>query len=307
MGTTAVAAARRPVARRRPPWQGSVTGLLFVAPAALVNGLFFLVPLVFALWISLHTWPVLGERPFVGLKNYLDLIEDGTFWGALWFTIRYTLIVTPSIFLPALGLALLVNERLRGVSVFRTAYFVPYVIAFATTSLMWKWIYNEVFGLLNYVLLTLGLIDQPVSWLGVSSTALISIVVAVAWKTVGLNMILLLAGIQAIPGDLYEAAAIDGAGAWQRFLRITLPLLRPTMAMALTVSVIGSFLAFDQFYIMTGGGPGYDTTPIVMWIYRTSFQFFQMGSGAAMSFVLLAVLALLSYTQTRVLRNVTEY
>jgi len=217
------------------------------------------------------------------------------------------LLVTPAIFIPAMILALLVNERIRGVTLFRAVYFAPYVIAFATTSLMWKWMYNEIFGLVNYLLLTLGLIAQPVVWLGVGQIALFSIIVSVVWKTTGLNMILLLAGLQGIPDELYEAAAIDGATGWQRFARITLPLLRPTVATALVISVIGSYLAFDQFFIMTAGGPGRDTTSVVMWIYRTSFQFFEEGAGAAMSFVLLAILVTLSYLQLRVIRRVTEY
>jgi multiple sugar transport system permease protein len=282
-------------------------GLLFIAPAGLMTIAFFLVPLAMALWISLHSWPVLGAKTFVGLRNYASLTGDPVFWQAFLFTVKYTLLVTPLIFVPALLLALLVNERLRGVSIFRTAYFIPYVISMATAALMWKWIYNEVFGLLNYLLLTLGLIGAPIIWLGDATTALLSIVIAIVWKVAGLNMVLLLAGLQVIPTDLYEAAAVDGASAWQRFVRITLPLLRPTFAMALTISVIGSFLAFDQFFVMTGGGPGHDTTPIVMWIYRTSFQFFQMGTGAAMSFVLMAILLTLSYLQMRVLHRATEY
>jgi len=283
------------------------TSLLFVAPAVLLNFLFFIVPLVLAAWISLHRWPVLGEHVFIGLKNYANLLHDEVFWGSLLFSTKYMLLVTPAIFIPATVLALLVNERIRGVTLFRTIYFAPYVIAFATTSLMWKWMYNEIFGLINYLLLSVGLIDRSVIWLGSPKLALFSIIVSVVWKTAGLNMILLLAGLQAIPTELYEAAAIDGAGSWYRFTRITLPLLRPTFATALVISVIGSYLAFDQFFLMTAGGPGRDTTSVVMWIYRTSFQFFEQGSGSAMSFVLLGILVALSYVQLRVVRRVTEY
>jgi len=286
---------------------GGATGLLFIAPAVLLNFLFFVVPLVLAAWISLHRWPVLGEHVFIGLKNYTNLLQDGVFWGSLLFSTKYMLLVTPAIFIPAMILALLVNERIRGVTLFRTIYFAPYVIAFATTSLMWKWMYNEIFGLINYLLLSIGLIERPVIWLGSPKLALFSIILSVVWKTAGLNMILLLAGLQAIPTELYEAAAIDGAGSWYRFTRITLPLLRPTVATALVISVIGSYLAFDQFFLMTAGGPGRDTTSVVMWIYRTSFQFFEQGSGSAMSFVLLAILVALSYVQLRVVRRVTEY
>jgi len=302
-GRGSLAAQRRGGHRIR----GGTNGLLFIAPAVLLNVLFFLIPLVFAAWISLHRWPILGERTFIGLKNYTNLLDDRVFWGSILFSTKYVLLVTPAIFVPALLLALVVNERLRGVTLFRAIYFAPYVIAFATTSLMWKWMYNEIFGLFNYLLLQLGLIGAPVIWLGSAKLALFSIILSVVWKTAGLNMILLLGGLQVIPTELYEAAALDGAGGWQRFTRITLPLLRPTFAMALTISVIGSYLAFDQFLLMTAGGPGRDTTPVVMWIYRTSFQFFEQGSGAAMSFVLLAVLVTFSYLQLRIVRRVTEY
>lgn len=291
----------------RRPWRSSLLGLLFVGPALLLNVVLFLIPLGSVIWISLHEWPVLGERPFIGLDNYAALLDDEEFWSSLWFTTKYTLLVTPAIFLPAMILALLVNERIRGVTVFRAIYFTPYVIAFVTGSLMWKWLYNDVFGLFNYLLLQLGVIDEPILWLGSPNMALFSIILSVVWKTAGLNMVLILGGLQAIPSDLYEAAAIDGAGAWQRFVRITLPLLRPTFAIALTVSVIGSFLAFDQFQIMTGGGPGHATTTIVMLIRKTSFDFFEMGSGAAMSMVLLLILVVLSYLQIRILRKVHDF
>lgn len=293
--------------RLRRPKGDDVLGLFFIAPALALNVALFLVPLVSVVWISLHDWPILGERPYVGFQNYTELLDNSDFWDSLLFTTKYTVLVTPAIFIPAMVMALLVNERIRGVTVFRAIYFTPYVIAFVAGSLMWKWLYNDVFGLFNYILLELGLIDSPILWLGTPDKALFSIIVSVVWKTAGLNMVLILGGLQTIPSDLYEAAAIDGAGAWQRFTRITLPLLRPTFAVVLTISVIGSFLAFDQFQIMTAGGPGHATTTVVMQIWKTSFGFFEMGTGAAMSIVLLVILVVLSYLQIRILRQVHEY
>lgn len=287
----------------RTSWRDHLPGLLFVAPALLLTFGLFLLPLVRVAWISLHEWPILGEPEFIGLKNYGDLLDATEFRDALLFTTKYTLIVTPAILIPALALALLVNERLRGVTVFRAIYFTPYVIAFVTGSLMWKWLYNDVFGLFNYLLLEIGVIDRPILWLGSPNMALLSIVISVVWKTAGFNMVLLLGGLQAIPSDLYEAAALDGAGAWKRFVHITLPLLRSTLAVVLTVSIIGSFLAFDQFQVMTAGGPGHATTTIVMLIRKTSFEFFDFGAGAAMSIVLLVILMILSYLQINILRQ----
>ncbi|HYI23857.1 MAG TPA: sugar ABC transporter permease [Thermomicrobiales bacterium] len=287
--------------------RANLPGLLFVAPALVLTFGLLLLPLVRVAWMSLHDWPILGERPFIGLDNYTALVNDSAFWNALRFTTTYTLLVTPAILLPALGLALLVNERMRGVTLFRALYFTPYVIAFVTGSLMWKWLYNDVFGLLNYLLIEVGLIDRPILWLGSPNMALFSIILSVVWKTAGFNMVLLLGGLQSIPPDLYEAAALDGAGPWKRFVHITLPLLRSTFAVVLTISVIGSFLAFDQFQVMTAGGPGHATTTIVMLIRKTSFEFFEMGSGSAMSIVLLVILMVLSYLQIRVLRRANEY
>ena len=287
--------------------KAGVPGLLFIGPALILNVFLFLIPLVRVVWISLHDWPVLGDRPFIGLDNYTALRHDTAFWNSLLFTVKYTLLVTPAIFIPALILALLVNERIRGVTVFRAIYFTPYVIAFVTGSLMWKWLYNDVFGLFSYGLMRLGLISESILWLGSPNMAMFSIILSVVWKTAGLNMVLLLGGLQAIPSDLYEAAAMDGASAWQRFTRITLPLLRPTFAIVLTVSVLGSFLAFDQFQIMTAGGPGRATTTIVMQIRKVSFDFFELGAGAAMSIVLLAILVVLSYLQIRILRQVHDF
>lgn len=287
--------------------KAGIPGLLFIGPALVLNVALFLIPLARVVWISLHEWPVLGERPFIGLENYTALRHDTEFWSSLLFTIKYTLLVTPAIFVPALALALLVNVRLRGVTIFRAFYFTPYVIAFVTGSLMWKWLYNDVFGLFSYALIELGIVSDAVLWLGSANMAMFSIILSVVWKTAGLNMVLLLGGLQAIPSDLYEAAAMDGASAWQRFTRITLPLLRPTFAIVLTLSVLGSFLAFDQFQIMTGGGPGHATTTIVMQIRKVSFEFFEMGSGAAMSIVLLAILVVLSYLQIRILRQVHDF
>lgn len=299
--------ADRRVSASRLVRRAGLPGLLFIGPALILNIALFLIPLVRVAWISLHEWPVLGERPFIGLENYTSLRHDTEFWNSLLFTIKYTLLVTPAIFVPALILALLVNERLRGVTVFRAIYFTPYVIAFVTGSLMWKWLYNDVFGLFSYGLIKLRIVSDAVLWLGSPNMAMFSIILSVVWKTAGLNMVLLLGGLQAIPSDLYEAAAMDGASAWQRFTRITLPLLRPTFAIVLTLSVLGSFLAFDQFQIMTAGGPGRSTTTIVMQIRKVSFEFFEMGSGAAMSIVLLAILVVLSYLQIRILRQVHDY
>ena len=257
--------------------------------------------------MSFYDWPLIGQKAFHGLGNYVDLIQDDQFWKSLWFTTLYTLMVTPPIFILAFALALLVNQTLRGIGFFRTAYFLPVVIGLGTSSLLWVWLLNDRVGIFNAILLSSGLIDTAIVWLGKFNLALGSIVISVVWKTVGFTMILLLTGMQAIPDELYQAAMVDGAGYWDRLRHIMIPLLRRTFALALVLSVIGSYLAFDQFYIMTRGGPRNQTITVVYWIVNNSFTYFKMGYGAALSIILMGILLALSGLQLYVLRGETDY
>ena len=276
-------------------------------PAVLFMLVFFIFPLLMTVWMSFHDWPLLGVPVFIGIKNYVTMLQDGQFWASLWFTTQYTVMVTVPIFVLAFLLALLVNLPLAGIGIFRTAYFVPVVIGLGTSSLLWVWLLNDRVGIINTLLSDLGLIDKPIVWLAQKNTAILAIIVSVVWKTVGFTMILLLSGMQAIPDDIYQAAMVDGASYWNRLTHIMLPLLRRTIALALVLSVIGSYLAFDQFYIMTRGGPQNQTITTVYWIFNNSFTYFKMGYGAALSLVLLVILALLSVAQLRILRDDTTY
>jgi multiple sugar transport system permease protein len=284
-----------------------MTGFLFVLPAVLFTLIFFVFPLLMTAWMSLHDWPLLGTPEFTGIENYIKLSQDSQFWSSLWFTTQYTVLVTIPIFVLAFCLALLVNQPLRGIGIFRTAYFVPVVIGLGTSSLLWVWLLNDRVGIINTLLVDLNLIEKPIVWLVNKNTAMFAIIVSVVWKTVGFTMILLLSGMQAIPDEIYQAAMVDGASYWGRLLYIMLPLLRRTFALALVLSVIGSYLAFDQFYIMTGGGPQNQTITTVYWIFNNSFTYFKMGYGSALSLVLLVILTLLSMAQLRILRDDTTY
>ena len=284
-----------------------IAGFLFVLPAVLFTLAMFIFPLIMTGWMSLHDWPLLGQATFLGLQNYVDLVNDGQFWSSLWFTTQYTLLVTPPIFILAFMLALLVNTALRGIGVFRTIYFIPVVIGLGTSSLLWVWLLNDRVGIINGLLLDLGLIERPIIWFVDKNLAMFAIIVSIVWKTVGFSMILLLAGMQAIPDELYQAAEVDGASYWQRLTHIMMPLLRSTFALALVLSVIGSYLAFDQFYIMTRGGPQNQTITTVYWIFNNSFTYYKLGYGAALSIVLLVILGILSIIQLRVLRDDTTY
>lgn len=293
------------LARQR--FRKNYTGLLFVLPASIFTFIFFVIPLGMTVFMSLHDWPLIGERSYIGLENYSKLAADQQFWDSLAFTTRYTLLITPIIFVLAFILAQLVNLPLRGVGFFRTAYFLPVVIGLGTSSLLWVWLLNERIGLFDAILLSLGIIERPIVWLADPQYVMPAIIISVVWKTVGFTMILLLTGMQAIPDELYDAAMVDGAGYFERIRYIMLPLLRRTFALALILSVIGSYLGFDQFFIMTRGGPQNSTISVVYWIYTNSFTYFKMGYGAALSIVLLVILAVLSVIQLRLLRDETEF
>jgi multiple sugar transport system permease protein len=280
-------------------------GFFYILPSLLFVVVFFLIPLAMVAWMSLHDWPLLGEPTYTGVDNYASLLGDSTFWDSLWFTTKYTILVTPPIFICAYILAHLVNSKMRWVGFFRTIYFLPVVIGLGTSSLLWVWLFNDQVGFFNFILSHLGMIKEPV--LTTPSTSLAGVIVMVVWKTVGFTMVLLLVGMQAIPTDLYEAAKIDGATWWPTQFFITLPLLKRTIALALIISIVGSFLAFDQFFIMTGGGPNNSTVTVVYWIYRASFTYFKLGYGAALSLLLMVILTAISVLQLIVLREPEKY
>jgi multiple sugar transport system permease protein len=279
-------------------------GLAYAAPTAVVVTLFFLIPLGLVMWMSIHEWPLIGE-PTINLPdNYTAIAHNPLIPDAVMFTIKYTVLVTVVLFTAAFGLALLVQRHRRGVGVFRTAFFLPGAVGFAAASLLFYGMLSRDLGPVNPILSALGLLRHPVSWVsGSPNLALASSIGLVVWRFAGFNMLILLNGLQAIPLDLYEAASVDGAGRWRQLTGITLPLMRPTIALVLIVMVTGSLLAFEQFYILTNGGPDNSTTSIVMVIVREAFTRFDLGSAAAVSVVVLAVLVALNSIQLRVLRR----
>lgn len=286
--------------------KNKMIGFIFILPALILNLVFFVYPLVQAFRMSFYKWPVLGEKDFLALSNYTDLFQDGQFWNALGFTFEYTIIVTPALFVLAFTLAMFIRKPIPGTTLFRSIYFLPVVISMTSCSLLWLWIYNDLYGILNYYLMRIGLINEAIVWMGHKSTSLPAVSTMVTWKMAGFTMIILLAGLQSIPQQLYEAAEVDGASYWQKITRITIPLLRPSIALALVVSVIGSVLAFVQFVIMTKGGPANSTTTIVHLIYNTSFRYFHLGYGSAMGMVLLVIMLVLSWLQIKVISDPTE-
>lgn len=253
--------------------------------------------------MSLYRWSLLGQPTFIGFENYRRVAGDATFWDSFRFTALYTAIVTVSLLIIGMGLGLVARRPGRSSSLLRTVAVVPVVIGFATASYVALWLLDTRIGLVDRILLDLHVIDQPISWFGSPGTALAAVSMFVVWKTVGLTMLLLLSGLQAISQDLYEAAAIDGAGTIRKFRSITLPLLRPTITLVTVLTVIASVLAFDQFFILTRGGPDGSTTTVVFSIYRSAFVDFDLGYAAAQSITLLVLLLILSTVQLGLLRT----
>jgi multiple sugar transport system permease protein len=290
-------------------WGGSLsarrarTGMVLVSPAFAMVTLFVLFPLGFAVYISLTDWPLIGPYHFTGGQNYTELIHDPQFIHSVLFTLLYTGIVTGPIFIIGYAMAILVRSNRVGSTFFRTAFFLPFIIGLATESFMALLELQPDSGAVDYVLSRVGLAHAGTAWTVNYGLALTAICVFVTWFASGLTMMLLMAGMQGIPNELYEAAEVDGGTWWQKESRITLPLLRGNIALALIISVIGSFLAFNQFYILTEGGPGTSTQPVVMWIYEEAFVQYHLGYATAGAIALVIVIAIISAAQFYLLRD----
>ena len=271
---------------------------LFILPSFLFLVAFVFWPLLRALYLSLTKWAMIGPPPrFVGANNYLRLLDDPQFATAVGNTAYYTAGSVPTGIAVGLGLALLMNQPLRARGLLRSAYFFPTVTSTVAVSLVWLYMFDVHLGVVNYLLDLVGL--PPQKWLHDPVMAMPVVVLYGLWHGVGYTMMIFLAGLQAIPADLYEAAMVDGAGRAAGFRHITLPLLRPVTLFVLITSVIGSFKVFDAVYVMTRGGPGYATMPMVQYIYMTAFEAFEMGYASAMAVALFAIVLALTLAQLR--------
>lgn len=291
-----------PLRKRRRRSRRDLAGLVYIAPAVALVVVFFLVPLGMTAWMSLHNWPLIGVTRWIGFGNYIALWNDTRFWNALRFTVLYTVFATVGLLFVGLALALFVEKPRPGVAFYRTAYFLPVVVGFASASLLWTWLSNVDSGLFSPLAQRLGWTQTPYNLLADFNPAFISVTIMVIWKMAGFYMVILMSGLQAIPADFHEAARIDGASDRQRFQHITVPLIHRPLVLALILAVTGSMLAFDQFYIILAGGPQNSTLTAVYWIFNQSFVSFRLGYGAALSMVLLAILLVLSLIQLRLLR-----
>ena len=300
--------ARTPVAAPRSTAPGagrSWLGWLYAAPATAVLVVLFVIPLGLAVWMSLHDWPLLaGMRDLNFPENYVEGATGRLFSDAVWFTVRYTVIITIVLMVLSLGLALIVQESKRRLTgILRTAYFLPVVTGLTTAALLFLGLFNPTVGPIDDIL---GLFGIRVDWLGQPDSALAATVLMMTWRFAGFYMIILLAGLQAIPRELYEAASVDGATSWRTLTSVTLPLLRSTISLCLVLIITGGLVAFEQFYVLTGGGPDNSTVTMVMVIFREAFSQFNLGTAAALSVIVLLGLVVLNVVQLRIARRNPE-
>jgi multiple sugar transport system permease protein len=286
----------------------SAWGLLFVTPALLFIAALGLMPILAAGWLGFHRrLPIFGIDEFVGLANYLRLAEDDRFWSACRTTLYFTGVSVTAELILGLGLALLLDRgmrgRDRGSAWARVVILIPWAIPTVVSARMWEWLYHSEYGLVNYLLLRSGLLAEPINWLGDPVWAIHGAILMDVWKTTPFAALLLLAGLQAIPRDLYLAAQVDGAGAWTSFRRITLPLLLPVIVIVLIFRTADAFRVFDAVYVLTGGGPGNSTETLSIYAYKTLFQTLQFGYGSALAAAMFLVMLMLTLGYLLLLRG----
>ncbi len=295
-----------PATGRAQASRNGVTGYLFTAPTIILLALFTAGPAFYAFYLSFFSWSLLNHMHFVGLSNYPQLLELPLFWIAVRNSVVFAFVVVPTQTLIALGIAAILNQKLPARGFFRLAFFFPAISSSAVISIIFMWIYNK-FGLLNSFLLLVG-IHGP-DWLSNPSFALSAIMLMNIWTTAGYFTVVFLAGLQAIPVSLYEAAAIDGAGSWRMFSRITVPLLRPTTFFVVVMGIIGTLQMFDQSFILSQGtgGPLHSTTTLVLLVYQFIFSYGKVGLGAAATVLLFMLILAVTLAANRWLGQTVDY
>lgn len=280
-------------------------GYAFLALPLLGYVVFTVVPVLGAFFIGVLRWDLLTEPRFIGAENFTRLATDARFWQALRNTAYFALGSVPLAMAGGLGLALLMNRTLRGIAVFRALYYIPYITSWVAVALVWAWLFDRDFGLINFGLKLVG-ITGP-GWLNDPTWAMPAVIIAAAWKWMGFYALILLAGLQGIPAVLYEAASIDGAGAWHKFRHVTLPLLSPATFFVLVTAVVNAMNVFDPIVVMTRGGPNDATQTIVKMIVDNAFEFFQIGYASAIAAVTFLIILALTLGQTRLQRLWVHY
>lgn len=275
---------------------GDKVAYIFLIPTLIIFTLFLFIPLIYAFYISFHDWRIVGTPEFIGLKNYLDLFKDPIFITTIINTLVFSLSVPFKVAL-ALLFAVLLNQEIRGKGFYRAAFFFPTILSMVVVGIIWQWMFSANYGFINYFLSMIGLPTQ--SWLTSTSHSMLVVIFVSIWKGMGNNILLFLAGLQAIPSTTYEAASIDGANAIQKLLYITVPQLKSTTMFVFIITLIGSFKVFDLIYVLTGGGPGNSTKVMVQYIYEEAFQRFDMGYASAAAFIFFLILFILTLVQMK--------
>ncbi|NOU90628.1 ABC transporter permease subunit [Paenibacillus sp. LMG 31460] len=298
LNKTSVTARAQTKARQ---WRLDILAFLFLLPFLAVYVVFTIFPMIKGLQMSLYDWTLIKKMDFVGLNNYIAMVKDANFWRALGNSTYFVILSTPSMLIFALLLAVIANQKTRLQKFFRSVFFLPSVLSVSVVSYVGLFVIQPYTGFLNNLLKLLGIlsVDQEIFWLTESSLAWIAITAITLWWTVGVNMILYLSAMQDIPDDIYEAGRLDGASERQMFFRITLPLLGPITKTILLLQIIASYKVFLQIYIITRGGPGTDTRPIIQYIYEEGIKNNHMGYAATMSYALFAILLVLSLIQLK--------
>lgn len=284
------------------------TAYLFLSPWFILFLIFTLFSVSFSFYLSFHDWNILEPaKPFVGFDNYIDLFQDKKFYQALWNTVLFTGFGVPLGMISGLLVALLLNTKVKMQGLFRTLYYIPVITPLVVSAVIWKWVYQGDYGLLNYYLLQTGLIKEKLLWLADPDLAMPALIIMGVWMGTGGTMIMYLAGLQGIPEELYDASKVDGASGIQQLWHITIPLLAPTTFYLLITSVIGSFQSFAHIYIMTSGGPLRRTTVIGYYLYERGFRFFDMGYASAIAYVLFAMIFIFTLLQFKFGKGDIQY
>jgi multiple sugar transport system permease protein len=269
----------------------------FLLPCFLGLLVFTYLPIFASFGLSFTYWNLLGTPAWVGLENYREVLNDPLFWKA--FGNTWVFVIASGVVEVVLGLllAVLLNQLVRGQAFFRTAYFLPFITPMVSIALVWGWLYDPQFGVLNWLLQSARLIGEPIAWLYDTRTALLSVILLKIWKNVGYNMIIFMAGLQGIPQDVYESAHLDGASSVQTFWRITLPMMTPTLFFVLMITVISAFQIFDPIYLLTQGGPEHSTDVLVYWMFKNAFEYYKVGPASAIAYILFLIILVLTFLQ----------
>lgn len=287
-------------------WRNALVAYTFILPNFLGFVIFTMIPVIVSIVLSFMEWDTASPMKFVGLKNFSHLFTDETFKISLMNTLYYTLATVPLTLICSLALAILLNKGLRGLKVFRAMFFMPYITSIVAVAVVWNMLLHPTMGPVNEFLKMIG-ISNPPGWTSSTDWALPAVIIVSVWRSMGYYMVIYLAGLQGIPGELYEAATVDGASAWQKFKSITIPMLTPTTFFVSIMLVINSFKIFDLILVMTQGGPGRSTNVLVYDIYNEAFLNMKFGYSSAIAMVLFAFVLIITLIQFKLEEKWVNY